>query len=623
MNTFRLLPLLALSIALAIPAYGRERIQGWCQQGDRVITVNTTTSSPSTPVQRSFPSCTVTVFTTGTTDKPTIYSNNTGTTKSNPFTAATTGYWFFYVDDGNYDVQFSGGGISPTYSFPAVSAMDPYYYPPGSPSTPRLISDKLSDTVSVKDYGAVGDGVTDDHDAIQAAFDDAEDKCIQFPGGTYKISEYVNLLVSNSCLLGGSDVLIDNDFGGLGYPKDGFRIGNASSMDGGTGVGINIEKVIVTGFRFTDTRIGVWVVYCRFCSVSEIWADGQAVVAAGNDLDDQCENVSFRNIYRSAANTTDWYTAAVFQTTYFQMDGIFSPYQIQSQAVAVAASQYGSVTNVYVDQGAQGSYDGIALLNARYVTVSNFVIRRARHGVVMYFDLVPTTNCYCSISNGVVTDSSSGLRIYSKSNTITGITTAGNTASVILESDGTNNMIDGNNFTEGILTDASSVYSANRWGMNRGILQNYFSDVMRQNTTLNTYDFNGIAGGGTRYQMWLAGNGGGTSTEIMQLYGAFTPRGGSQGNQVVAGVSIQNTDTGSTSGGYLKFQTRGAASTYEDRVYIPPWAGIQLNGALGLPTCDSAHRGTIYYGAAGAGVQDTLLVCAKSNADVYAWRTIY
>ena len=33
----------------------------------------------------------------------------------------------------------------------------------------RSVFEKLSDTVSIKDFGAVGDGVTDDADAIEAA----------------------------------------------------------------------------------------------------------------------------------------------------------------------------------------------------------------------------------------------------------------------------------------------------------------------------------------------------------------------------------------------------------------------------------------------------------------------
>lgn len=52
----------------------------------------------------------------------------------------------------------------------------------------RLIRDKLRESVSVKDFGAVGDGVTDDTAAIQAAIDASAGKRLLFPSGIYIVS---------------------------------------------------------------------------------------------------------------------------------------------------------------------------------------------------------------------------------------------------------------------------------------------------------------------------------------------------------------------------------------------------------------------------------------------------
>ena len=52
----------------------------------------------------------------------------------------------------------------------------------------RPIADKLADTVSVKDFGAKGDGVTDDTQAIKDAITYACGKSLVFPHGTYLLA---------------------------------------------------------------------------------------------------------------------------------------------------------------------------------------------------------------------------------------------------------------------------------------------------------------------------------------------------------------------------------------------------------------------------------------------------
>ena len=104
----RLLTLVAL-LLLPLTIEGRERVSGWCEQGGNTVTVGGLTSTES--VQQSFPSCVITVYDVGTLDIADIFSDDSGTIKANPFTASSTGFWFFLANDARYDVRLSGGGI--------------------------------------------------------------------------------------------------------------------------------------------------------------------------------------------------------------------------------------------------------------------------------------------------------------------------------------------------------------------------------------------------------------------------------------------------------------------------------------------------------------------------------
>ena len=64
----------------------------------------------------------------------------------------------------------------------------------GTGAVQRTVESKLQDVVSVKDFGAVGDGVTDDTAAIQAAFASLSDKgSIVINPGIYKLTDSISV----------------------------------------------------------------------------------------------------------------------------------------------------------------------------------------------------------------------------------------------------------------------------------------------------------------------------------------------------------------------------------------------------------------------------------------------
>lgn len=94
----------------------------------------------------------------------------------------------------------------------------------------RTVNDKLQEFISVKDFGAVGDGVTDDTAAIQAAINAAiyngsvsqstgAKKTVRIPAGNYVISDTIQLGYGTSF----SSVVVEGD---------GYRYRNASNFNG-------------------------------------------------------------------------------------------------------------------------------------------------------------------------------------------------------------------------------------------------------------------------------------------------------------------------------------------------------------------------------------------------------
>jgi len=78
------------------------------------------------------------------------------------------------------------------------------YIPPGTGAVARTVKSKLGEFISVKDFGAVGNGATNDASAIQAALDAvnaAGGGTVLVPAGTYNISSPLTMY-SNTRLIG-------------------------------------------------------------------------------------------------------------------------------------------------------------------------------------------------------------------------------------------------------------------------------------------------------------------------------------------------------------------------------------------------------------------------------------
>lgn len=91
----------------------------------------------------------------------------------------------------------------------------------------NAITDVVEDIyyINIKDYGAVGDGVTDDSQAFIDAVNSVEDKtCIVIPDGTYVINSTVNITKSNIYFMGASKASIIT---GTANPV--FKVGSGST----------------------------------------------------------------------------------------------------------------------------------------------------------------------------------------------------------------------------------------------------------------------------------------------------------------------------------------------------------------------------------------------------------
>ena len=190
----------------------------------------------------------------------------------------------------------------------------------GAGAETRTSQSKLQDIPSVKDFGVVGNGTTDDTDALQAAIDASADNYLYLPKGSYKVSVKLDVDVNGITFYGPGTLVATADITGgmvLSINGDDITIRDLS-IDGGSvltgtwvrGIGaggscnnVLIENVSVfdttfSGIDFTDEEdtydhTNVKIINCNvsnsgwvginICGVDDLEISGNTVSRTGYD----------------------------------------------------------------------------------------------------------------------------------------------------------------------------------------------------------------------------------------------------------------------------------------------------------------------------------------------------
>lgn len=150
---------------------------------------------------------------------------------------------------------FDGNGDPVAVSLEGSMAA-PDFTPVGTGAATRTSHDKFSDLISVKDFGAVGDGLTDDTNAIINALSAADS--VFLPEGDYLVSSTITLAARQSLIgAGQTSVLkgLDNSFNILEITADYVTVSDLRIENGDCGIKLYGAVGPVVQTSVTDVTI--------------------------------------------------------------------------------------------------------------------------------------------------------------------------------------------------------------------------------------------------------------------------------------------------------------------------------------------------------------------------------
>jgi parallel beta-helix repeat protein len=264
----------------------------------------------------------------------------------------------------------------------AVDASQVSYTPAGVGAVTTNVQAKLRQYVSVKDFGAVGDGTTDDTAAIQAALTAvaATEGAIYIPTGQY--------LVSSSLIIGGVGVSVFGDgagsvikvnapvtvFSSIDYGNHTFRDFTIDgSLASTVGFSAGRGAILIQSTSIVETNVSSLIENVRILEVktSGIVSDYFSHVTAQN-------NYIYRSYEHSFYSAQYIINNIVIESGYGSGTSHLSVKHQDMPLGEIIGNSFINPTNVCIQvQGATGAY-GTTITDNRFITnTANFAINIA------------------------------------------------------------------------------------------------------------------------------------------------------------------------------------------------------------------------------------------------------